>query len=319
MKKLWKPAAALLLCILLVFTLAGCQKAPNRTVREVYSAGSKDDKYSFDTVRQFDGHQYKLDHVDYRVLSEKKPKTAKLETISAEPDAYQNGDIFTNDGAVYRVEKVTVKSVPVDTDVEMTTDEPVSTMTADYKENGQTVNLAYRLLSDEWVKADDIPIQIVGYGGPYYDIGDIRLSAKDPLKDVKKQSKAVLTADGLDARVYRVTDAAWRGPTYEDAAGNTCRDMKVSCEKHVAHYRSTVYRYSILYSSAAEKPDRYQMEATATYTQDDSVYEKQVETVILCIVGIAAAVVLFILIMKWRRKDKPVAQIGDHYYSEDDF
>ena len=314
-----KCTAILLMLLVAVLFLTGCQKKPNRMVRQVYRAGSRDDKVSFAPVRQFDGHRFKLDHVDYRVLSEKVPPMEKTEALSGDPDAYRKGDVFTIDGSVYRVEKVSSRSVPVTTDMEITSDEPVSTMDADYQRGNQKATLKYRLISEEWVKADSFPIQIVGYGGPYYQIGDIRLSSRDPIKDIKKQRKAVLTADGLDPRVYQITDARWKGPTYEDAAGNTCRDITVACKKHVAHYSSTVYDYTLLYSSAEEDPNRYQMQATAVYTPDDSVYERQVETVLLCLAGMLTAVVLFLLIRRQHRKLKPVVAIGDRMYSEDDF
>lgn len=335
-----KGACLLALVLVLVFSLSACSdpvsSAVNRkerkTVTHYYHTDDKRDEYPFPSEKIIDGKVYQLEKSPkYHVVRENNPPETSRSFLIAKPDAYQLGSTISVKGEKYQITKS--KVVPKEltwSKVVAKLSDAENSVNKEYtdKDTKLSVTVPYQLVSTKdnrasWKDAENgFKINIVGYGGPYYQVGKFKLSGKSTLKDVKKKQSLILDAQGLDPENARVTDVDWDGSPYEDEYGNICRDILVHYQTrtpgYTAVYKGTVYRYDLSYIPLKDSSQRYYMEGIATYvlTNQKTTKHLKVAFYIILVIALIVAIIWYILYRRRKSTEQVVAGEG---YSPDDF
>lgn len=270
----------LLLAVLMLFSLTSCGSRTDRTrtVTRRFYADSPEDKYGFESTMTKDGKTYQLTDEQYKILKKNTAPSSHLDAISGSRTSFTPGKRFRIGEKSYTVQSVKTAAEPVSLDVAVkSAAKAPETVTREYqdKKTGMTTKLTYQLQevvkneTQAWTSAGTFTINLVGYGGKYYDIGTAKLSGKNTLKDIQSKSRQVLEAQGLNPDENRISGVHWKGKPYSDQTGNPCRDVVVSVETHsaplTAKYSASLYRFSVQYVPEGARPDQYLMEGTATY------------------------------------------------------
>lgn len=334
----WAMSLAILLGILLCWVPPADAKdiGNTKTVVKQFYADSPDDKYGFETTRTIGGKTYTLAGEKYKVLRKSNTDARQMDAISGNRTAFTAGKTFMLDKKTYVVQNVKTKteSVQETLAVKSASDAPAElTRTYHDKETNLNCKLTYALdkvqktKKKSWTGAGTFTINLVGYGGPYYDIGTTKLSGKNTLKDIQSKQKAVLEAQGLDSSKTRISGVEWNGKAYIDDNGNPCRDVVVSVQTQdapmTAVYTADLYRFSIDYVPEGSKPVQYLMQGTAIYAPVSSRagWTRIVLTIVI-VIGVMA--IGFFLWYLWKEyklmtSGKEIRTIDGVRYTEDDF
>lgn len=338
-KNIHRRIIGIFLILCLLAGLVACSNPVSRavdqnerkTVTHFYYVDDKNDQYAFPSEKVIDGKQYQLEKTRYKTVRENKLPVTSQSILLGKPDVYSVGGIIAVKGKKYQITKV--NQIPKDLTwlkVYETSKEIEETVDRDYQDEdlNQETTVTYRLAEikdnkDSWKDAKNgFKINIIGYGGPYYQIGNFRLSAKSTLKDVKKKQAKILDAQGLDPENSRITTATWDGSSYEDEHGNVCRDILVKYQTRMpgftVQYQGTVYRYDLSYVPVTNMANRYYMEGIATYVLTNRSATRSLRTAMWIVLGLAILVGIVWLILYLHRK-KTQSVVAGKGYSPDDF
>lgn len=332
-----RRAGLLLLILLMLCSLVSCgsQSTQRKVVRQFY-ADSPEDKYGFESTRTIDGKSYQLTDETYKVLKKNTAPSSHLDAISGSRTSFTPGKTFRIGDKPYTVRSVKTQSEPVAQDVAVkSTSSAPETLVRTYTDprTGMKTKLTYQLQEvvrnqdQSWTSAGTFTINLVGYGGKYYDIGTAKLSGKNTLKDIQTKEQQVLLAQGLDPTENRISGVAWKSKPYTDRTGNACRDVEVSIETQsaplTAKYAASLYRFSVQYVPQGARPDQYLMQGTAYYTTESSTTGW---VRIVCWMVLLAGLVLLVFAGRraWTeyqllKSGKEVRVIDGVRYTEDDF
>lgn len=334
----YRAVALVLLSVLMILTLSSCgtDALGTKTVTQQFYADSPKDKYGFESSRTFGGASYQLSNEKYKVVRKTETDAKRMTAISGNRTAFTPGKTFTLDGQDYVVQSVGVKKVPVQDQLAVKSDDDApATLTKTYHDKGSNLHckLNFQLQTVEknksksWTNAGTFDINLVGYGGKYYDIGTTKLSGKNTLSDIQKKEEQVLEAQGLDSSVNRISEVSWKGKEYKDKVGNRCRDVLVSVQTQsaplTATYTATMYRFTVNYVPEGAKPEQYLLQGTAVYTPV-SHQAGWVRIVLYSLLGVGLIVLLFLARYLWKEhklltSGKEIRTIDGIRYTEDDF
>lgn len=302
-----------------------------KTVTHFYYVDNKDDQYAFPSEKVIDGTVYQLENTQYKVVHENQPPETEQSILLGRPDVYTVGGTISVKGTKYQITKVsTVPKNLTWSTVVATERDAEESVNKNYTDDTlkQTTSVPYRLVGTKdnratWKDAaNGFKINIVGYGGPYYQIGNFKLSSKKTVADVKKKQALVLDAQGLDPENSRITTVDWDGGPYEDERGNVCRDLLVHYQTRTpgftAVYQGTVYRYDLTYIPVSSTQNRYYMEGLATYVKTNQKMTKHLRMALFIVLGVAVLVGLVLWIL-YRRKKRTEAVVAGEGYTPDDF
>lgn len=329
----------ILLSLLMAVCLSSCglgSPAEQTVVRKFY-ADSPQDKYGFDSSRTIDGEDYQLSGEKYKVLRKTSAPTRQLTALSGKRTAFTPGQSFSIGDVPYVVQSVSVKTEPVQETMAVKSQsaapETIKRVYEDSENSELRTNLTYSLQSVEqnssesWSKAEPFTINLVGYGGKYYDIGTTKLSGKNTLSDISKQQKAVLEAQGLSSSANRISGVKWAGKEYKDSSGNRCRDIQVDVETksapYTAKYTANLYRFTVNYVPQGSQPEQYLIQGTATYSPVKTT-PGWVRIVFLVVLILGICLLLWLGRYIWKEHQlltsgKEIREIDGVRYTEDDF
>lgn len=336
MKKHW---LIIVLATFMMVVLSACTSPiqyyndyTTRTETITYTADNENDKYSFDAEKEYDGKPFNLVGAEYEVLEDNTPPSDTLVDLSGEAEKFVEGETFAIEDTQYQVVSVTTEILPLSfsekVDPDLGAEESVSQTYKD-ESTGMETEVFFTLdrisdNEDKWTEAGTFPINIIGYGGPYYKIGDFTISSSNTLEDIESKAKAILEAEGIDSKTNRMSDVKWAGKTYKDKLGNTCRDVQVTYETNaegtVAKYEGEAYRYTVEYIPLSAAPDRFTLQGTAHYKMSSKVFTRVLKVFLWIVLVIALLMVGYYIytIFKNRQRGKNRILDGEEYF-EDDF
>lgn len=330
---------SLILVILIILSLAGCSSNPvsravdkseRKTVTHFYYVDDKNDQYAFPSEKVINGQVYKLEKTEYKQVHENQPPETSQTILLAKADAYAPGSTISVKGKKYQITKssVSAKELSWSKNISKASDAEES-VNRDYTDDSvkTTISVPYRLAEirdnkASWKDAQNgFKINIVGYGGKYYQIGKFKLSGKNTAADVKKKQSLVLDAQGLDPENSRITNVDWDGSPYEDEYGNVCRDLLVNYQTrtpgYTAVYQGTAYIYDLTYIPLSATRNRYYMEGIATYVLSHQRTTHNLLVALYIVLGVALVVAVVWYILYRRRKARAQVVNGEGYLPDD--
>jgi hypothetical protein len=133
-------------------------------------------------------------------------------------------------------------------------------------------------LESRWIEGFELPVTFHMYDAETYMLSSRRIPKDDAVPQILDCEEELLTAAGLSRADYRITDVQWRGDSYEDEAGELCRDALATGQKLVRTYKAE-YAGTAVFERAPDDLRTPETEEMAEEMQIEEMQESMQETV----------------------------------------